>query len=136
MDQMEHNYKIKNYKSYEDRGPYEKTLYAVNRPQTYWSKKEQDRFCNRFTQIHWKSEKRPRLLPSQEMELRYLRKDGFDVISKEIDQRRDELWYRQAHTREVERKIDLARSEFSHKTASERPKYLPHKVTSQSLHNI
>ncbi len=136
MNQMEHNYKIKDYKRYEEPSPYVQTLYALNYPQSYPNKKEQDRFCDRFTQIHWKSEKRPTTLPSESSHLRYLRQEGFGVVSNETAERRDEHWHRQEHTREVGRKIDVAREEFARQVSRERPKYPDYSGKSQPLYKI
>ena len=136
MDQMEHNYKIKDYKRYEEPSPYVQTLYALNYPQSYPNKKEQDRFCDRFTQIHWKSEKRPGILPSQTSHLRYLRQEGFGVVSNETAERRDEHWHRQEHVREVGRKTDVAREEFARQVAQQRPKYPDYSGRSEPLYKI
>lgn len=136
MNQMEHNYKIKDYKRYEEPSSYIQTLYALDYPQSYPNKKEQDRFCDRFTQIHWKSEKRPASLPSQGSQLRYLRKEAFGIVANETAERRDEHWHRQNHASEVGRKIDEARREFARQVARERPKHPDYSGRALPLYKI
>ena len=118
---MEHNVKIKDYQRYEEPSPYVQTLYALNYPQNYPNKKEQDRMVDRFKQIHWKSEKRPTCLPSQRDQLRHLRQDGFGVVSNEVEERRDEHWHRSQHVRDIDRKVNVAREEFAKQVKRERP---------------
>lgn len=137
MNQMEHNCKIKDYKRDEEASPYVQTLYALNYPQSYPNKMEQQRMTDRFKQIHWKSEKRPTTLPSQSNQLRYLRQEGYGVISNETEERRNEHWHRQEHVRAVGRKIDIAREEFARQVNRERPKFPDYSRTkSQPLYKI
>lgn len=122
MNQMEHNVKIKDYKRYQE-SPYVQTLYALNSPQNYPNKTEQYRMVDRFQQIHWKSEKRPMNLPPERDQLRYLRREGYGVVSNEEEERRDEHWHRAEHVREIERKVNTAREEFAKQIQRERPMY-------------
>lgn len=137
MNQMEHNVKIKDYRRYEEPSPYVQTLYALDYPQSYPNKMEQDRMADRFKQIHWKSEKRPMNLPSQRDQLRYLRHEGFGVVSNEESERRDEHWHRAEHVRDIDRKVNVAREEFARQVNRERPKYPDYSRTkSQPLFKI
>ena len=120
---MEHNVKIKDYQRYEESTPYVQTLYALNFPQSYPNKMEQDRMADRFKQIHWKSEKRPTNLPSERDQLQYLRNEAFGVVSNETAERRDEHWHRAEHVREIDHKARIAREEFARQVTRQRLVY-------------
>ena len=86
MNQMEHNYKIKDYKRYEAPGPFVQTCYKLNYPQqSYPNSQETGRMEERFQKIQWPRNKTLVGLTDQGDRMRFTRNQQISVVTNQSD---------------------------------------------------
>lgn len=122
MNQMEHNYKIKDYKRYEAPGPLVQTSYKLNYPQqSYPNSQETRRMEERFQKIQWPRNKTLVGLTDQGDRMRFTRNQQISVVTNQSDHIADVQHHRKALLDAVKRNIHVARDEFAREVYVSRP---------------
>ena len=122
MNQMEHNYKIKDYKRYEAPGPFVQTSYKLNYPQqSYPNSQETRRMEERFQKIQWPRNKTLVGLADQGDRMRFTRNQQISVVTNQSDHIADVQHHRKALLDTVKRNIHVARDEFAREVYVSRP---------------
>jgi len=122
MNQMEHNYKIKDYKRYEAPGSFFQTSYKLNYPQqSYPNSQETRRMEERFQKIQWPRNKTLVGLTDQGDRMRFTRNQQISVMTNQSDHIADVQQHRKALLDTVKRNIHVARDEFAREVYVSRP---------------
>lgn len=121
MNQMEHNYKIKDYKPYQNPPPYVQTNYDLNRSQTFRNAEETRRLEERLRYVHWPREHKLGWLPDHGDRMRFTRNQQISVLHNQHENIVDVDGHRQLHYEHTRHNGDVARAEFDRSVRLGRP---------------
>ena len=121
MNQMEHNVKIKNYKRYEEPGPYVRTVHYMNFPHNLPNSQEQARMEDRFKQIYKPRETTIHSLKDHGDRMRFTRDQQISLITHQADDIRVVQTFRKDHLDMIKNNIDVARDKFQRDVRVSRP---------------
>ena len=121
MNQMEHNYKIKDYKRFQEPPPYVRTNYLLNRSQTYPNAEETRRMEERFRYVYWPRDHKLRGLEDHGDRMRFTRNQQISVLHNHHDNIVDVNAHRDLHYEHTRHNGDVARAEFDRSVRLGRP---------------
>lgn len=121
MNQMEHNYKIKDYKRLQEPPPYVRTNYTLNRSQMFPNSEETRRMEERFRYVHWPKEHTMNNLPDHGDRMRFTRNQQISVLHNQHENIVDVQGHRQLHLDHIQHTGKVARDEFDRSVRLGRP---------------